>query len=208
MARSSRSAHPAALGSVWLGAFVTRVGGAAAWNLAEPVKVGVVPAKLGVLLLVIAIMSIIVGAFSGIAQKSIRRILTFSAVMNAGFITLGLLLPDYNGPAKVQLGPMYFSSSLTPRQRRCPRRHLLALRQGRCSGNAGFLRGRARRKPLEGFAIVVPSFLAGLPPAAGFLAKFTLFADLFSAGWVLTGVVGSALSIVAIFYYIRVAAVL
>ena len=200
----------AALGSVWLGAFVTRVGAAPAWNLAEPVTVGEVPAKLGVLLLVIAIMSIIVGAFSGIAQKSIRRILAFSAVMNAGFITLGLLLPDYTGSGKVQLGPMYF--------------FLITYALGSAGALAGIsslsgkgdsletldsLRGRARRKPLEGFAIVVClASLAGLPPAAGFLAKFTLFADLFSAGWVITGVVGFALSIVAIFYYIRVAAVL
>jgi NADH-quinone oxidoreductase subunit N len=58
-------------------------------------------------MIAVALLSIVIGAFSGLAQKSIRRILAFSAVMNAGFIVLGLLLPNY-ATGVVQLGPMYF----------------------------------------------------------------------------------------------------
>ncbi len=200
----------AALGSVWLGALVTRVGAAPAWNLMEPVSVGGAPAKLGILILVVAIVSIVIGAFSGLMQKSIRRILAFSAVMNAGFIVLGLLLPDYAGTGSVQLGSMYFYLVTYALASAGALVGISAL-----SGKDDYretldgLRGHARRKPLEGFAIVIClASLAGLPPAAGFLAKFTLFAGVFSAGWVVIGILGFALSVVAAFYYIRIAAVL
>lgn len=200
----------AALGSVWLGALVTRVGTAAAWNLMEPVSVSGAPVKLGFLILVVAIISIVISAFSGLMQKSIRRILAFSAVMNAGFIVLGLLLPDYAGTGSVQLGSMYFylvtyalasAGTLVGVASLSGKEDVKETLEG--------LRGSARHKPLEGFAIVIClASLAGLPPAAGFLAKFTLFAGVFSAGWVVFGILGFALSVVAAFYYIRIAAVL
>ncbi len=200
----------AALGSVWLGALVTRVGAAPAWNLMEPVAVGGAPLKLGLLVLVVSMLSIVIGAFSGLMQKSIRRILAFSAVMNAGFIALGLLLPDYAGTGSVQLGPMYFYL-ITYAIASAGALIGVAALSGKEDSKETLegLRGSARRKPLEGFAIVIClASLAGLPPAAGFLAKFTLFAGVFSAGWVVVGILGFVLSVVAAFYYIRIAAVL
>ena len=53
-------------------------------------------------------MDLKIGAFSGLAQKSVRRILAFSAVMNAGFIVIGLLVPNYLGKGEIQMGPMFY----------------------------------------------------------------------------------------------------
>jgi NADH-quinone oxidoreductase subunit N len=50
--------------------------------------------------------------------------------------------------------------------------------------------------------------LAGLPPAAGFLAKFVLFTGAFSAGLGWLAAAGFALSLVAAVYYLRIAYVL
>ena len=108
MAAVVKVAALAALGSIWLSVLVTKASSAPAWNLAEPVTIDSQSESLGVMVMIVAILSIAIGAFGGLAQKSIRRILAFSAVMNAGFILIGLLLPDYLVSGKVQFGPMFY----------------------------------------------------------------------------------------------------
>lgn len=202
----------AALGSVWLGILVTKTGTAAAWNLAEPVTVAGQSKSLFYVVVTVAILSIVIGAFSGLAQKSIRRILAFSAVMNAGFIAIGFLLPNYLDKGTVQFGPMvYFlvtyaiasAGALTG----------VAYLAGTDDRNETLeaIQGRGRKRPFVALGVTVClASLAGLPPVAGFLAKFSLFTDAFAAGNGL-GVVAAiafALSLVAAVYYLRIAYVL
>ena len=200
----------AALGSVWLGMLVAKAASAPAWNLSEPVTVASQSRALFLVVLIVALLSMVIGAFSGLAQKSIRRILAFSAVMNAGFLAIAFLLPNYVGEGSVQLGPMaYFlvtyaigsAGALTG----------IAFLAGRDDQfeNLDDLRGRGRRRPFVALGVVVClASLAGLPPAAGFLAKFVLFTGAFSAGLGWLAAAGFALSLVAAVYYLRIAYVL
>ena len=177
----------AALGSLWIGILVTRAG-----------------------TLVVAVLSIIIGAFSGLAQKSIRRIIAFSAVMNAGFIVLGLLLPNYLGEGTVQLGSMFYflvtyaiasAGALTG----------IAYLAGKEDKNENLedIQGVGRRRPFVALCVAVClASLAGLPPASGFLAKFALFTGAFSAGLSKIAIFAFALSLVAAVYYLRIAFVL
>ena len=201
----------AALGSVWLSVLVTKAGTApVAWNLAEPVTINSQSESLGVMVIIIALVSMAIGAFSGLAQKSIRRILAFSAVMNAGFILLGILLPDYVGSGKVQLGPMFYflityavasAGALTG----------VAYLAGKDDKNETLddLQGAGRKRPFVALGVAVClASLAGIPPVAGFLAKFVLFTGVFSAGMTWIAAAGFGLSLVAAAYYLRVAYVL
>lgn len=200
----------AALGSVWVGILATRAGAPAAWNLAEPVKIAAQSPALYYVVLIVALLSMAIGAFSGLAQKSIRRILAFSAVMNAGFIVIGLLLPNYAKEGSVQLGPMYFflvtyaiasAGALTG----------IAYLAGKEDKNENLddIQGAGRRRPFVALGVAVClASLAGLPPVAGFLAKFALFAGAFSAGMTTVAIVGFGLSLVAAVYYLRIAYVL
>lgn len=200
----------AALASVWLGLLVTRAGTAPAWNLSEPVTIGSQSQSLFLVVVIVAILSMVIGAFSGLAQKSIRRILAFSAVMNAGFIVIGFLLPNYVGNGSVQFGPMaYFlityaigsAGALTG----------IAYLSGKDDKNETLddLQGVGRRRPFVALGTTVClASLAGLPPVAGFLAKFTLFTDAFAAGLGWLAAVGFALSLVAAVYYMRIVFVL
>ena len=86
----------AALASVWLGILVTKSATAPAWNLAEPVTIASQSKGLFYMVVIVALLSMIIGAFSGLAQKSIRRILAFSAM------------------ARCRWAPCSISSSLTP----------------------------------------------------------------------------------------------
>jgi NADH-quinone oxidoreductase subunit N len=199
----------AAIGSVWLFA-VAAPSSVEVWNLAQTIQAEAFISKpLELFVLAVAFLSIIIGAFSGLAQKSIRRILAFSAVMNAGFIALGLLLPNF-ASGSVQLGPMYFFLIT----------YAIAS-AGALTGIAYFsgnqdewetldnIRGLGRENPLVGFGVIVClASLAGLPPVAGFLAKFTIFAGLFGAKFYVFAIIGFLLSIVAAVYYLRIAYVL
>jgi len=200
----------AALASVWLGILVTKAGTAAAWNLAEQVTIGSQSKSLYYVVVIVALLSMVFGAFGGLAQKSIRRILAYSAVMNAGFIVIGLLLPNYAANGTVQMGPMFYflvtyavasAGALTG----------VAYLAGRDDRNETLdaIQGRGRKRPFVALGVTVClASLAGLPPVAGFLAKFTLFTDAFAAGMGWLAAAAFALSLVAAVFYLRIAFVL
>lgn len=200
----------AALASVWLGILVTKAGTAAAWNLAEQVTIGTQSKALYYVVIIVALLSMVFGAFGGLAQKSIRRILAYSAVMNAGFIVIGLLLPNYAANGTVQMGPMFYflvtyavasAGALTG----------VAYLAGRDDRNETLeaIQGRGRKRPFVALGVTVClASLAGLPPVAGFLAKFTLFTDAFSAGMGWLAAAAFGLSLVAAVFYLRIAFVL
>ncbi len=197
----------AALASVWLGILVTKAGTAAAWNLAEQVTIHAQSKSLFYVVIIVAILSIVFGAFGGLAQKSIRRILAYSAVMNAGFIVLGLLLPNYMEKGTVQMGAMFYflvtyaigsAGALTG----------VAYLAGRDDRNETLeaIQGRGRKRPFVALAVTVClASLAGLPPAAGFLAKFTLFSEALTGGLGVVAAIAFALSLVAAVFYLRIA---
>jgi len=200
----------AALASVWLGLLVTKAGTAAAWNLSEQVTIHAQSTSLYYMVLIVAVLSIVIGAFGGLAQKSIRRILAYSAVMNAGFIVLGLLLPNYVEKGTVQMGAMFYflvtyaigsAGALTG----------VAYLAGRDDRNETLedIQGRGRKRPFVALAVTVClASLAGLPPAAGFLAKFTLFSEALNGGLGYVAAAAFALSLVAAVFYLRIAFVL
>lgn len=200
----------AALGTLWLGSMVSRIGSAPAWNLAEQVTIRSENKSLFYMIVVVAVLSMAFGAFGGLAQKSIRRIMAYSAVMNAGFIVIGLLLPNYVVEGTVQFGAMYYflityaigsAGALTG----------IAYLAGKDDKNETLedIQGRGRKRPYVavGTAVCLAS-LAGMPPVAGFLAKFTLFTDALSGGLGVIAAIAFGLSLVAAVFYLRIAFVL
>ena len=200
----------AALGTLWLGSLVTRIGSAPAWNLAEQVTIRSENKSLFYVIIVVSILSMVFGAFGGLAQKSIRRIMAYSAVMNAGFIVIGLLLPNYAAEGTVQMGAMYY--------------FLITYAVGSAGALAGIaylagkddknetledIQGRGRKRPYVAVATTVClASLAGMPPVAGFLAKFTLFTDALAGNLGVVAAIAFALSLVAAVFYLRIAFVL
>jgi NADH-quinone oxidoreductase subunit N len=70
-------------------------------------------------------------------------------------------------------------------------------------------RGLGYRSPLAGAALALAMFsLAGIPPTAGFMAKFAVFSAALRAGEVTLALVGIASALVAVFFYLRVVVVL
>jgi len=183
-----------ALGAVWLGLY-----GSSAF---------VVISREAILFLCLGVASIAIGAITGLAQISARRILAFSAIANAGFILLGFCYPYFAKSQELDLDSAYY--------------FLLTYAIGSIGALAGIsalapdyddlecLRATARRKPFLGACIsVCLASLAGLPVAAGFLAKFRIFVSLVNASFETPAVWGIAiaafiLAIISATYYIRI----
>lgn len=158
-----------------------------------------------VVLALVCIVSIVIGAFSGLAQKSTRRILAFSAVMNAGFILLGLLLHKQDGSIFIGAVQFFLVTYAVASAGALTGIAYLAGNGDERETLKG-LRGLGRKSPAIGIATVISlASLAGLPPAAGFLAKFELFAGMFKEGYGSLAAAAFCLSLVAAVFYLRIA---
>lgn len=198
----------AALGTLWLGA-ITGTGHADnVWQLGASIKVypSVYVVRVALIFLVAAVASVVMGAFTGLLQTSARRILAFSGVVNAGFMLLGFVLPAFFADGTVQLGAVWYFLVVYALGSAAALVALSAMsgHEDELDSLEG-LRGAARRNPLIGtMATLALASLAGLPPLAGFLAKFNLFAGLVYAGLWEVAAFCFALAVVTAVYYLRI----
>jgi NADH-quinone oxidoreductase subunit N len=179
--------------------------------------------KLGLVLLVVAAASMVVGNLAALAQISVRRLLAYSAIAHAGYILLGIAAhPAFSGTGSVivfqnaAIFSMIRSSNavlyyvLTYGLTTVGAFGVVAVVE-RATGSDrldSFL-GLHKRNPLLAAVLLVLFLsLAGIPPLVGFWAKFNLFAAVLSvsAGAVPFALVAMAvaLSAVSLYYYLQV----
>lgn len=144
--------------------------------------------------------TIIVGNLFALPQMGIKRMLAYSSVAHAGYIAVAFV----GGSAAV--GPVLFylvAYALTGIAG-----FLLVgvlQREGAVDLDRRELRGLARRHPLLAFALLVVMLsLAGVPPTAGFAAKFGIFRVLVSSDAVGLAILVVATSAMAAYYYLQV----
>ena len=153
-------------------------------------------------LALIALASVAVGAFAGLAQKNLKRLWAYSSIANIGYALEGLAA---GGPAGVQSMLMFmvlYTIDVTGFFA-C----LAALsRDGRPMETMDDMAGLMRERP--GLALAMTAFslsALGLPPFSGFFAKFYVFKAAIGVGGYMPAVAVAALvgSVVAAFYYLR-----
>jgi NADH-quinone oxidoreductase subunit N len=179
--------------------------------------------RVGVILLVVAAASMIVGNLAALAQRSVRRLLAYSAIAHAGYILLGIAVhPVYPGQGSLL---DFYSRLAGPAQRSSEAVLFYVLTYGlttigafgvvgvveRATGSDkldAFLGLHKRNPALAAVLLVLFLSLAGIPPLVGFWAKFNLFAAVLgvSAGPVPFALVALAvgLSAVSLYYYLQV----
>jgi len=151
-------------------------------------------------ILVIALLSVFVGAFAGLAQKNLKRLWAYSSIANIGYALIGLAA---GGEAGVQAMLMFmvlymvdvtgFFACLTALQR-----------DGRPMETIDDMAGLFKEKP--GIALAMTAFslsALGLPPFSGFFAKFYVFKAALDAGLAWAAIIALVGSVVAAFYYLR-----
>ena len=149
----------------------------------------------------VSIASMALGAFAAIGQRNIKRLLAYSSIGHMGFALVGLAAGTEQGVTGVLLY-MAIYVVMTLGSFTC----VLAMRRdGRSVETIEDLAGLARTKPLMALALAALMFsLAGIPPLAGFVAKYYVFLAAIQAGLYGLAVIGVVASVVGAYYYLRV----
>jgi NADH-quinone oxidoreductase subunit N len=154
-----------------------------------------------VLLAFVAATSMIVGNVMAIAQSSLKRLLAYSGVAQAGYVLIGVIA---GGPAGLGAVLYYLFVYMFMNFGAFAVITLLAGPDGD-RDRFSDLEGLARRNPL--MAILMTVFmlsLAGFPPSVGFFGKLFLFTAGVGAGYTWLVVLAVLMSVVSVFYYVRV----
>jgi NADH-quinone oxidoreductase subunit N len=149
----------------------------------------------------VAIASMVLGAFAAIGQHNIKRLMAYSSIGHMGFALVGLAAGTAEGVQGV-LVYMAIYLAMTLGAFAC----ILSMRRdGRMVEEIGDLAGLAHTKPVMAFFLAMLLFsLAGIPPLAGFFAKFYVFVAAIQAGLFTLAVVGVVASVVGAYYYLAI----
>jgi NADH-quinone oxidoreductase subunit N len=153
----------------------------------------------------ISIASMALGSFAAIGQRNIKRLMAYSSIGNVGYALIGLAAGTPDGVKGVVIY-MAIYLAMTLGAFAC----ILAMRRGNTMfENVDDLSGIARTHPAIAFCFAMMMFsLAGIPPLAGFFAKFYVFAAAIQANLVALAVIGVVTSVVGAFYYLRIVKVM
>jgi NADH-quinone oxidoreductase subunit N len=149
----------------------------------------------------VAIASMVLGAFAAIGQRNIKRLMAYSSIGHMGFALVGLAAGTAEGVQGV-LVYMAIYVAMTLGTFAC----ILAMRRdGQAVEDIGDLAGLARTKPAMALFLAMLLFsLAGIPPLAGFFAKFYVFLAAIKAGLFTLAVIGVLASVVGAYYYLAI----
>jgi NADH-quinone oxidoreductase subunit N len=148
----------------------------------------------------IAVISMLWGAFAGLVQSNLKRLWAYSSIANVGYALLGLSAGGHQGPQSMLIFMVLYMIDVTGFFA-C----LTALsRGGKPMETMNDVAGLIRERP--GIALAMTAFslsALGLPPFSGFWAKVYVFKAAIGAGLWPFAVIGLVSSVVAAFYYLR-----
>ncbi|MCK0208412.1 NADH-quinone oxidoreductase subunit NuoN [Starkeya koreensis] len=153
----------------------------------------------------VSIASMALGSFAAIGQRNLKRLMAYSSIGHMGFALVGLAAGTEQGVRGVLIYLTVYMA-MTLGTFAC----ILSMR--RKDGmveNYDELAGLARTSPVKAFFLAALMFsLAGIPPLAGFLAKYYVFLAAIEAGMYTLAVIGVLTSVVGAFYYLRIVKVM
>ncbi|MGE0053679.1 MAG: NADH-quinone oxidoreductase subunit NuoN [Hyphomicrobium sp.] len=149
----------------------------------------------------LSIASMVLGAFAAIGQTNIKRLLAYSSIGHVGFALVGLAANNAEGTAGVLIYLAIYVL-MTLGAFACV---LSMRRNGENVEDISELAGLSRTdlRLATVFAILMFS-LAGIPPLAGFWAKWYAFLPAIKAGLYPLAVIGVVASVIGAFYYLRI----
>ncbi len=153
----------------------------------------------------ISLLSMALGAFAAIGQTNIKRLMAYSAIGHIGFALVGLAAGGEAGVSGVlAYMAIYLVMTLGTFA------GILSMRvNGEGVENISDLSGLAKTDGVMAFFLAMMMFsLAGIPPLAGFFAKWYVFNAAIQAGLYWLAVIGVLSSAVAAYYYLRIVKVM
>ncbi len=149
----------------------------------------------------LAVLTMVVGNVGALTQTNVKRMLAYSSIGHAGYILPGLLaMSDRGTQAFLFYIVAYALTNLGAFG------VLIALEQrGEAAWSLDDFSGLWQRRPLLAVAMAVCMLsLAGMPPTAGFVAKFSVFVAAWQSGLGVLVLAGLLTSAVAVYFYLRI----
>jgi len=152
------------------------------------------------ILIFVALASMILGAFAGIGQRNIKRLMAYSSITHMGYALVGLSSGTIEGVESVIIYMMIYAAMTLGAFA-----FILGMRgENGHVEEIGELGGLAWRSPFMALVMTMLMFsLSSIPPMAGFFGKWYTFLAAVGAGLVPLAVVGMLASVVGAFYYLR-----
>ena len=152
-------------------------------------------------LAVLSIFSMLFGSIVAIAQSNIKRMLAYSSISHAGYILIGLAAGTSTGVA----GVVFYLAVYTFMN--LAAFGIIALVEGENDSNLEInsYSGLGTKSPVLAALLAIIMFsLAGLPPLAGFFAKYYVFIAAIKSGLTWLAILGIISSVISVYFYLRI----
>ena len=153
------------------------------------------------ILIFLSIASMLFGAIAAIGQTNLKRLIAYSSISHVGYALAGLATGSNDG---IQSSVIYITIYVLMNLGlfSCL---LMMRRNNEYFENIEDLSGLSKNHPLLSLSLLVILFsLAGIPPLAGFFAKFYIFKSVIEQSMYFLAIVGLLSTVVAAFYYLRI----
>ena len=153
------------------------------------------------IIIFLSVASMIFGAVAAIGQKNLKRLIAYSSIGHMGYALAGVSTGTNSGlQSSITYMTIYIFMNLAFFS--C----LFMLRnKNKYYENLEDLSGLSKKHPILSFCFLASLFsLAGIPPLAGFFAKFYIFMSVIEQEMYFLAVVGLLSTVVAAFYYLRI----
>ena len=153
------------------------------------------------IIIFLSIASMIFGAIAAIGQTNIKRLVAYSSIGHIGYTLAGLATGSNDG---IQSSIIYISIYVVMNLAlfSCL---LMLKRNEQYYEDIDDLSGLSKNHPLLSLCLLIILFsLAGIPPLAGFFAKFYVFKAVIEQSMYFLAIVGLLSTVIAAFYYLRI----
>lgn len=153
-----------------------------------------------VLVIALSVLSMVVGNIIAIPQTNLKRMLAYSGIAHGGYILLGIVSYTTAGiSAMLYYILLYIFANIGAFA------SITAFSNVTGKDDIKDFSGMWKRSPFLAAVLLISLLcLAGIPPAAGFIGKFYLFAEVVKQGYLWIAFLAMGMSVVSIYYYIMV----
>lgn len=153
------------------------------------------------IIIFVSAASMIIGSLGAIKQTNIKRIFAYSSIGHVGFILMGLAAASEAGIKSIIIY-LFIYMTMTAGGFAC----LLMIKQRNIlRDELYYLSGLSKSNPVLAFCLAILMLsMAGVPPMAGFFAKFYVFSASLSAKLYWLSIIGIISSVVATYYYLKI----
>ncbi len=171
-------------------------------------------AGIGQILIFSALLSLAVGSFGAIKQHNFKRLLAYSSIGHIGFVLLAIGTLSYDGIKSavlyilvyvlISLGTFGFLNLIEDLSNDGEGKTDLD-QKNKVIFEISSLAGLSKTNPLMAFCLALLMFsTAGIPPLAGFFAKFYVFNAFIGRGFIALAVIAILFSVISAYYYLRI----